>query len=266
MNHTSPWPVRLSGVLRKAYGVSRAAALLAVLACISWATPPRGHFARGNQAYESADYSSAIALYDSALAQSLSSAALYNRGNAYFKSGQVGRALADFQRAHVLAPADEDIRANLEYCRSFRPDKTTDLPNPIIRALTSFLRLGDLATARFAAGALLLAALLALGLALGFGFRPGYWLAIGLAALWLYAFGSWLSWAAEARPNKAVVVVPEITLRSGPGEEYKEMVIVHDGLEVTVAGRRGDYVLVQAPGGLGGWAPAASVLAIFPIR
>jgi tetratricopeptide (TPR) repeat protein len=232
----------------------------------AFATSPGDHFSRANQAYEAGDYQSAVALYDSALALTVSAPAFYNRGNAFFKSGQIGRAVADYNRAYVLSPADQDIRANLEFGRAYRPDKTTDLPNPLLRGLTAFLRVPDVSTARLAAGVLFLLAMLGLALGFGLGYRPGFWTAAGLGVLFIYAAASWLSWSAETNPNKAVVTVPEITLRSGPGEDYKEMVIVHDGLEVTIAGRRGDYVLLQAPGGLGGWAPAASVERIFTAR
>jgi uncharacterized protein YgiM (DUF1202 family) len=64
------------------------------------------------------------------------------------------------------------------------------------------------------------------------------------------------------------VVVPELTLRAGPGAEYKDIAVVHDGLEVAVRERRPDWLLIQIPGGEGGWVETASVQYIFgrPIR
>lgn len=38
----------------------------------------------------------------------------YNLGNIYFKSGDLGKAIINFQRASQLAPRDKDIRDNLE--------------------------------------------------------------------------------------------------------------------------------------------------------
>jgi uncharacterized protein YraI len=55
-----------------------------------------------------------------------------------------------------------------------------------------------------------------------------------------------------------------VTLRSGPGEDYKDIVVVHDGLEASIRSRRGRYVLLQVPGGTGGWADSSSVELIFP--
>src|ERR1700677_5128458 len=43
---------------------------------------------------------------------------LFNYGNAEFKAGNLGRAIAAFRRAGLLAPRDAEIRANLEYVRN----------------------------------------------------------------------------------------------------------------------------------------------------
>src|SRR5213078_1952635 len=50
-----------------------------------------------------------------------------------------------------------------------------------------------------------------------------------------------------------VVVVPEVNALSGPGEEFKQILLLHDGTEVRIRELRGDYLLVQVPGGGGGW-------------
>ena len=42
----------------------------------------------------------------------------YNLGNAYFKQGDIGRAILNYLRAERLAPRDDDIRTNLDFARS----------------------------------------------------------------------------------------------------------------------------------------------------
>lgn len=241
-------------------------ALGLVLALVTAAHAATGqeYFQEANQAYEAGDFGRALLYYDSAATSVRSPSLFYNRGNAQFKLGSIGRAVADYNRAYILDPSDADIRQNLEFIRAYRPDKMLAIPNPIVQFLTSLLRLPDLGTAKLANGLLFLFALLVLALGLVLRLRPVYWIAIGLGVLWLYSTASWVSWAAEASPDKAVVVVPELTLRSGPGEEYKDIVIVHDGLEVAIRSRRGQYVLVQAPGGEGGWAEESSFEQVFP--
>ena len=91
---------------------------------------------RGNQAYEAGRYQAAVALYDSALVSAYRADLYYNRGNAHFKLGQIGKATADYLRAHAIKPWDRDIRYNLAFARQFRPDKRLLIENPLLRALT----------------------------------------------------------------------------------------------------------------------------------
>jgi tetratricopeptide (TPR) repeat protein len=220
-------------------------------------------FNRGNAAYEAGNYGQAVALYDSASAVVTSAELLYNRGNAHFKLGEIGRAIADYDRAYVLKPHDKDISHNLAFARQFRPDKTLTIENPLLRMFTDFLRVPDAATARVLAGLLFFLASIAVALLLIRGRHLFGWLAIALGVLFAYCFISASSWNGVTSRARAVVVQPELTLRSGPGTEYKEIAVVHDGLEVMVREQRPGYVLIQIPGGDGGWVEAASVEPIF---
>ncbi len=226
------------------------------------------YFDQGNAAYEAGKYEQAVVLYDSALAAGPSAGLYYNRGNAWFKQGQVGRAIADYARAHALAPLDRDTRYNLAFARAYRPDKTLTVENPLGRVLTELLRPLNLWLVRFLAGVIFFAAMAALAVYLVSSRRPLGWVALGLGLSFVYCAGAWWSWSAEVNASRTVVVVPELTLRSGPGPEYKEIAVVHDGLEGTVRERRPGYVLLQFPGGLGGWADTSSVEIIHgrPVR
>ena len=226
-------------------------------------TSPADLFGRGNAAYEAGSYQQAVMLYDSAAAGVTSADLFYNRGNSYFKLGEVGRAIADYNRAYVLKPHDKDISYNLAFARQYRPDKSFTIENPLVRMFTGVLRVPDVASARALAGLLFFLALGSLALLFIRGQRPFGWIALGLGVLFLYCLLSSVSWNAVTGKDHAVVVQPELTLRSGPGQEYKEIAVVHDGLEVTVREERPGYVLVQIPGGDGGWVESSSVERIF---
>jgi len=220
-------------------------------------------FAQANAAYEAGQYRQAVACYDSAAAAGQSAAVYFNRGNAFFKQGMVGRAIADYLRAEVLNPLDRDIRHNLEFARRFRPDKGTLVPNPLVQAGTRLLRLIPGRLAKLGAGVLFLLAAVALSGLFITGRRQFGWLALAIGALFLYFLAAQTSWAAVTSPSRAVVIVPELVLRAGPAAEYKEIVIVHDGLEVTIRERRPEWVLIQVPGGEGGWVEASTIEQVF---
>jgi tetratricopeptide (TPR) repeat protein len=233
---------------------------------LGFGATPADLFTRGNAAYEAGDYAAAVTLYDSAAAGTTSAELLYNRGNARFKLGEIGRAIADYNRAYVLKPHDKDISHNLAFARQYRPDKSLTIANPLVRMFTDFLRLPDAASARVLAGLFFFLALASLALLFVRGQRLFGWIALGLGVLFLYCFISAASWGAVTGAGHAVVVQPELTLRSGPGAEYKEIAVVHDGLEVMLREQRPGWVLVQIPGGDGGWVETNAVEPIFARR
>ncbi len=76
-------------------------------------------FYQGNQHYSEGKPELAVADYERVLSLGFESGPLYyNLGNAYFKSGSLGKAILNYLRARRLVPKDADLNSNLEYARS----------------------------------------------------------------------------------------------------------------------------------------------------
>src|SRR5580693_3350640 len=76
-------------------------------------------FESANKLYEQGKYSDALGAYDQLLKTGgVSEAVLFNRGNALFKLGQLGRAIESYRLAQQLAPRDSELRANLDFVRT----------------------------------------------------------------------------------------------------------------------------------------------------
>src|SRR5665213_1193833 len=76
-------------------------------------------FSTANKLYAEGKFLDAANLYEKILASGKTSPnLLFNYGNAEFKSGNLGKAIAAFRRAELLAPRDSEIRANLEFARN----------------------------------------------------------------------------------------------------------------------------------------------------
>jgi tetratricopeptide (TPR) repeat protein len=108
---------------RLARAVAAVLLLVAAAATHAWAAPaaesPNTIFFRGNTLYAEERYAEASAQYEQLLAAGLESGNLYfNLGNAYFRAGDVGRAILDYERARRLIPGDPDLIANLGYARA----------------------------------------------------------------------------------------------------------------------------------------------------
>lgn len=69
--------------------------------------------------YAAGKYDRAVSTYESVMQMyGVSASTLYNLGNAYFKTGNIGRAMVCYERAHKLAPRNKQISNNLAYVSS----------------------------------------------------------------------------------------------------------------------------------------------------
>jgi tetratricopeptide (TPR) repeat protein len=76
-------------------------------------------FKKGNQLYEKSIYDEAVKEYSRLLDQGFESGNLYfNLGNSYFKKGELGRAVLNYERAKRLIPDDSDLKSNYNYALS----------------------------------------------------------------------------------------------------------------------------------------------------
>jgi tetratricopeptide (TPR) repeat protein len=223
---------------------------------------PVAAYNQGNRLYAAKDYAGAAHAYQEALAAGPSAAVHFNLGNALFKTGQLGQAILHYRRAHFLAPRDADIAANLDFARAYRVDKTLTLPSPLARALERAFHALSRREAALAA-----AVLFALGSALVSVWIVRRWtwvlvVACGCGAGALYGLIAERVWAAEIGARPAVVVLSEVSALAAPSDEAKQILLLHDGSEVTIRDARGDYLLVQLPGG-GGWVPKGAVERVY---
>lgn len=105
---------------KKVFKIQAALSLVLLLLCSgilpAWAevTEDAQLWEDGNLAYQNGDYSTAINRYESISAYDGRAMVLYNMGNAYMQTGQLGRAIWALEKAHTLAPNESDITHNLK--------------------------------------------------------------------------------------------------------------------------------------------------------
>lgn len=218
-------------------------------------------FDAANRLYEQGKYPEAAEAYEKLMAASRRSDTLcFNLGNAWFKAGQTGRAIAAWRQAERLAPRDPNVLYNLNFAR--KKVSGADAPAAPLwqRALTG-LTLNEWAVL---AG---LALWLWFALLAWLEFRPaarvslrGYPATAG--AVFLILAGC-LGGAArlQLQQRSAVVIVPEAIARTGPLEEAKVLHHFRDGAElgveddkeVTVGDRRQVWLFARDAAGRAGW-------------
>ncbi|HTL73808.1 MAG TPA: tetratricopeptide repeat protein, partial [bacterium] len=76
-------------------------------------------FSAANKLYAEGKFAEAATAYETILqAGAQSPALLFNTGNAEFKAGHLGKAIAAYRQAELLTPRDAELRANLAFVRN----------------------------------------------------------------------------------------------------------------------------------------------------
>jgi tetratricopeptide (TPR) repeat protein len=209
-------------------------------------------FSAANKLYAEGKFSDAAAAYEKILQTGAQSPALlFNAGNAAFKAGHIGKAVAAYRQAQLLAPRDAELRANLAFVRNqvqgttIRESRWQNWVN----ALT--LNEGTLLTAIFFWLTLGLLTLRQLRPAL----VPNLKTATRTFSALTFVAGAILTMQALNHFNSSVAIVTttETTARSGPFDEAQSAFTVRDGAELTVLDRHDDWVQVANGAGKIGW-------------
>lgn len=224
---------------------------------------PRGQYAfdQGNTAYNAKEYDKAIRLYTRARTTGFTPGALhYNLGNAYYRKGELGRAIAEYLKAQQLIPRNDDVRENLATARSQTDDNIHPAQPPA--ALRSFLFLYYyLSPDELLWLAAIFCALLFLTLTLH-TLLPRKLFATSafvLAFLMLITAGTGgVKTYLYTTPTTAVVTASEAIARAGPGDTYGETFVLHDGTEAKVKDMQNSWVKIEVTKRKG-WVPARSV-------
>ncbi len=238
----------------------------AMTAHSAFAQQPAALKASADSAYISSDFVRAADTYEQVLAQGFVSAEVhFNLGNAYFKSGQVARSILNYERAHRLAPQDEDIVFNLKLAKLTTKDRIETMPelffvtwwNALLRALPMD---------GWAWSAVVSLMLVLLGLSI-FRFSASVALrqAMFYTALLVGLWGLFSGYAAQQQyrrvtdDDRAVVMRPTVNVKSAPEQTGKDLFVVHEGLVVRVTETIGVWYRIRLSDGNVGWVPQEAV-------
>ena len=224
---------------------------------------------QGNDAYLRGDYAAAILAYEELDRQRVSSPELaFNLGNAYYRSGQLGRAVWAWERALALAPDHEDARYNLDQARRIAERRVRDKLEGAEREPIWIRAVGELS----------LSTELWLFLACYVGFFAALatrvWMRrrrerdetpvlgalcalLGVAAA--LAGSLLVGRVALERVPFAIVLPDAVAVKEGASATYKTSFEIHAGLRVRLLDRDQDWVRVRLANGLEGWVPDRDV-------
>ena len=219
------------------------------------------------------DYVGATKAYEALIqAEGSTVSRLFNLGNSYYQQGQLGQAMLAYERAQLLDPRDQGLRE----VRSFLARKTVDkLPAP-----DGWLRqLGDsLAYALPLSAWLILCPFFFIGSLVGWvifalsetprlrrlSFYPAV-VTLGLSLLSGALIAHWLS-APKIASERAVIVLPEVSLYAEPNTASTLVTKLHEGARLQLLGKKtGGFVQVELADGRRAWLAERTLETIAPL-
>lgn len=217
---------------------------------------------QGNQFYQKQQYDKAIQSYSKVLNEGYESAELYyNIGNAYYRQGNLGFAILNYERALKLSPGDEDIRHNLALANSKTIDRINTLPEFFLfQWWESFLAVLTFSGWIYLSYIFYIL-LLAIIIFYFFTRRPDYQrLAFfsGIAVLLLLAVSisiSVIKFNREFNIKNGVIVEQSATAKLSPDPDSKDAFVIHEGLKVKIEDKVENYYRIRLQDGKQGWLP-----------
>ena len=218
-------------------------------------------FNAASAAYSEGNWTDAAKTWTSIENLGLESPALYcNMGSAWFKSGDVAKAMLYYERALKLDPSYEDARYNKTVISDFIQDRIEPVPEFILKTWTrdlcyvldsdtwSVISLVFLALTAVSVLLLFLSSSLALR-------RTGFFTAIVsfLLMVMSLSFAFWQK-ADYSRKDGAIIMTPVVSVKSSPSSEAStDLFILHEGTKVLILDEVGGWRNIELADGRQGW-------------
>lgn len=224
-------------------------------------------FEKANTLYAKGQYKPAIDAYKEILGAGYQSATVYfNLGNASYKDGDLPEAILNYEKAHRLAPGDDDINFNIRLANSKTIDKIDEAPEFFLSKWWKGFILNYSAD-----GLATTAIVLAL---IGSALLIWYFFAIASGIKKVAFFSSMIFFFVAIATiiiavsqvsyfdsnRQAIVFTSSVDVKTSPAEAVSTAFVLHDGTKVNVLGNNGGgWLKIKLANGNEGWIKTANV-------
>ena len=212
-------------------------------------------FYKANALYEDGKYDEAINVYTGLIDQGLESGNLYyNIGNSYFKKGELGRAILNYERAIKLIPGDSDLKSNYDFALSQVKNPVPAKSDPFHRKVLNFYR-------SFSTNGLTILVSVTYMVLLSFVFiffviKPGirhrYVFTISLLMFFLISLYA-LSDRITSQNREAVLIAESSDAQFEPVDNATIHYTIYEGTKVYIIQEKMDWLKIRRQDGKIGW-------------
>lgn len=214
-------------------------------------------FTKANQAHNEGRFQEAVEGYEGLIRAGARNANLfYDLGNAWFRLGDFGKAILNYERALALDPHHPEADANLRLARD--EARALELKKDWIERYAGFATVHQYS----------IAAAVAFWFAVFVAARLFFSRRRSLARTALIVMGLFLCAASVqaiytlelgARGNAlAIVTGKQVEARLATADNAKSILVLPPGSEIKILSERGDWIYAALPNDQRGWIPAAS--------
>ena len=217
-------------------------------------------FENGNKAYAKGQYNDAISDYKKLVDDGYESAAVFfNMGNAYYKNGDIPSAILYYEKAHKLAPGDDDINFNLRYANLKTTDRMDEVPefflgrwwrDVILISSADNLAIWSIVFTFIGSGVLVFYFFAgSVNLKKGAFYASALLFFFGLATLFMA--GSQTSYFKSH--HEAIVFSGAVNVKSGPADQATTLFVIHQGTKVNTLDTSNGWIKITLANGNEGW-------------
>ena len=229
--------------------------LLSALWAGSSLAQPDTDFTKANQEYAQGHFAEAISGYETVVrAGQLSANLFYDLGNAYFRTGDFGRAILNYERSLALERHHPEATANLQIARD--EARALELQQSWPERYLQFASVNQYCVG--AAIAFWLAAF-AIAMLIFAHRRSAALIAAFIFCLLIGAGAIYAVYTLERGGNGsalAIVTGKDVQARLATADTANSILALPPGSEVKILSTRGDWIYAALPNTLRGWIPA----------
>ncbi|MCW8806101.1 MAG: tetratricopeptide repeat protein, partial [Ignavibacteriaceae bacterium] len=202
----------------------------------------------------------AIEIYVRLLNEGYEGTTLYfNLANSYYRIGQLGQAILNYERALRLSPSDEDVKHNLAFANLSTVDRIQPLPTFFLfewwESILAYLTVNGWTYLAYISFILLVILIVIYFFAKTiFQQKLILFSGLGMLAIFLMLI-SLLIVKLNRKENliEGVVIEQSITVKTSPDLKSTDAFVIHEGLKVNLEDKLDNWVKIKLADGKVGW-------------